>query len=89
MYAYIYYERTASMSKWLVGSSKRSRVGWMKRARANAIRMRQPPYITYRAFLLTLNDTLTTECMYACIYVCMYTKKGYQYKYIECSTYVC
>ena len=76
MYAYICYEHTASMSKWLVGSSKRSRVGWMKRARANAIRMRQPPYITYRANLLTLNDTLTAECMYVCmhLFVCTYRK---------------
>merc|ERR1711962_457578 len=33
----------ASKSKWLVGSSSKSRWGLMKSARAKAIRIRQPP----------------------------------------------
>mmetsp|Transcript_2495 Transcript_2495/g.7202 ORF Transcript_2495/g.7202 Transcript_2495/m.7202 type:complete len:128 (-) Transcript_2495:567-950(-) len=31
------------MSKWFVGSSSNNNAGWMKSARANATRMRQPP----------------------------------------------
>mmetsp|Transcript_20853 Transcript_20853/g.45700 ORF Transcript_20853/g.45700 Transcript_20853/m.45700 type:complete len:201 (+) Transcript_20853:437-1039(+) len=34
---------TARRSRWLVGSSSRSNVGWMKRARAREMRMRHPP----------------------------------------------
>mmetsp|Transcript_24572 Transcript_24572/g.41570 ORF Transcript_24572/g.41570 Transcript_24572/m.41570 type:complete len:161 (+) Transcript_24572:443-925(+) len=38
------------MSKWLVGSSKSSSVGWMNSARARAIRMRQPPLNSFVFF---------------------------------------
>mmetsp|Transcript_11349 Transcript_11349/g.47416 ORF Transcript_11349/g.47416 Transcript_11349/m.47416 type:complete len:339 (+) Transcript_11349:197-1213(+) len=34
---------TARRSRWLVGSSSSSSVGWMKSARARLMRMRQPP----------------------------------------------
>mmetsp|Transcript_25706 Transcript_25706/g.56008 ORF Transcript_25706/g.56008 Transcript_25706/m.56008 type:complete len:205 (+) Transcript_25706:1083-1697(+) len=44
---------TARRSRWLVGSSSSSRVGWMYRARAREMRMRQPP----------LNDCVARFCM--------------------------
>mmetsp|Transcript_5424 Transcript_5424/g.10350 ORF Transcript_5424/g.10350 Transcript_5424/m.10350 type:complete len:319 (-) Transcript_5424:205-1161(-) len=36
-------QSTARRSRWLVGSSSSSSVGWMKSARASEMRMRQPP----------------------------------------------
>mmetsp|Transcript_174475 Transcript_174475/g.424470 ORF Transcript_174475/g.424470 Transcript_174475/m.424470 type:complete len:88 (+) Transcript_174475:1183-1446(+) len=58
---YVSSHTTASMSKWFVGSSSSSSDGCRNRARARAIRIRQPPEKS-RVFLFCIATSKPRPC---------------------------